>query len=115
MKGKLIVFEGADGSGKTSTIDHLIPLLKEQEFSIKRIYFSSLLRKRTILRRSFSLIGKLLSIYFNLIIGKLVLADRYIYLTFRKNEILKKILRTLYPKPDRVFVMKASPKVLRKR
>ncbi len=115
MKGKLIVFEGADGSGKTSTIDALMPLLENHGFSVKRIYFSSLLRKRTILRRAFSLFGKLLLAYFSLITGKLILADRYIYLTFRKNEILKKIVRTLYPRADKVFVMKASPKVLRKR
>ena len=52
----------------------------------------------------------------NKILGRMTIADRYIYLTFRKKHpIFGKILQALAPKPDIVFVTKVSAKIIRKR
>ena len=115
MKGKLIVFEGHDGSGKTTLINKIAPILKKKGFNVKEIYFSSLLRKKTTLHRTFSLIAKLILSWFYILTGKIVLTDRYIYLTFRKIKLLNRLIIALFPKPKIVFILKATPEVLLKR
>lgn len=118
FKGKVIVFEGPDGSGKTTLANAVYTAL--EKFPIKKeiIHFATHFKKskpsalKRLVTRNFSI----LKVYWNIFCGKLTLTDRYIYLTFRKNHsFLRKLLKALAPKPDIVFVMKVSPEEIRKR
>jgi len=115
FKGKLICFIGPDGSGKTSTLLLTRKYLKKFPIEKKRMYFSSLKRSDSRLYRLFDLILKLVEVHWNLLLGRIVLTDRYIYLTFRKHSFLKKLVRFIYPTPSLVYLMKARPETLRKR
>ncbi len=118
FRGKVVVFEGPDGSGKSTLANAVYTAL--EKFPIKKeiVHFATHFKKskpsalKRLVTRNFSI----LKVYWNIFCGKLTLTDRYIYLTFRKNHVfLRKLLRTLAPKPDIVFVMKASPEEIRKR
>ena len=118
FRGKVIVFEGPDGSGKSTLANAVYAAL--EKFPIKKeiIHFATHFKKskpsalKRLVTRNFSIF----KVYWNVLFGKLTLTDRYIYLTFRKNHVvLRKLLRALAPKPDIVFVMKASLEEIRKR
>ena len=109
--GKLICFVGPEGSGKTTTLSAVYTALENFPIEKKLMTFSSF--KDSKLWRIYDLSKKLISSKFK---GKkLILTDRYIYLTFRKNLILKRILKLFSPKPDIVFVMKSNYNALKER
>ncbi len=118
FRGPVIVFEGPDGSGKSTHINSVYENL--EKFSLKKeiVHFATYFKKskpsalKRLLTRNFSIF----KVYWNVLFGKLTIADRYIYLTFRKHPpIFGKILKFLAPKPDMVFVMKTSPEEIGKR
>jgi thymidylate kinase len=115
VKGKLICFIGPDGSGKTSSRNQVFSELKKRKIYAKKMYFSSLKRSDSRIFRAIDLILKLYLIRLHLFLGKIILTDRYIYLTFRNNNILKKFVRIVFPKPDLVFIMVSSIKILKER
>jgi hypothetical protein len=113
FRGRLICCIGPDGSGK-STISKIIK--KELDFfprKVKRIYFGTRYGGRFI--RMFDLLIKVFDIFLNKILGNIIVTDRYIYLTFRKNPILSRIIRKIAPTPDLVFLMRVNPSSIRKR
>ncbi|MEK6844985.1 MAG: hypothetical protein AABX44_01895 [Nanoarchaeota archaeon] len=118
FNGPVIVFEGPDGSGKTSNAKAVYDAL--EKFPLKRdfVHFATHFKKskpsalKRLITRNFSI----LKVYWNIVFGKLTITDRYIYLTFRKKHLfLRNLLRALAPKPDIIFVMKVSPEEIRKR
>ncbi len=118
FRGKLIVFEGPDGSGKTSNTQGVYRTLEKLPIKKEIVHFATHFKKSkpSALKRFVTRTFSILKVYWNIFLGKLTITDRYIYLTFRKNHsFLRKLLRGLAPKPDIVFVMKASPKEIRKR
>ncbi len=118
FRGKLIVFEGPDGSGKTSNLIAVYDALKRLPFKKRIIHFATSFKKTkpSALRRLITRLNCLIKVCLEVFLGRVVLADRYVYLTFRKSHpSLRKILLKIVPKPDLVFVMKASPIEIRKR
>ena len=118
FKGKVIVFEGPDGSGKTTMANAVYTAL--EKFPIKKeiVHFATHFKKSkpSALKRLITRNCSILKVYWNIFLGKLTITDRYIYLTFRKHhQIFGKILKFLAPKPNIVFVMKVSPEEIRKR
>lgn len=113
LQGRLICFEAPEGGGKTSTTSAAYTIL--QNFPAGREWNTSSSFKDSKLYRIFDLSKKLFQIYWNKITGRITLLDRYIYLTFRKNNFLRELILFLAPKPDMVFIMKAPYEVLRKR
>ncbi len=106
-----ICFVGAEGSGKTTTLSAVYTALENFPVKIKIMNFSSFRESK--IWRIYDLTKKIFIIIFNK--NKLILSDRYIYLTFSKNKIFKKILKFLTPEPDIVFIMKCDYKILKKR
>lgn len=113
FKGRLICFEAPEGGGKTSTTSAAYTIL--QNFPAGRRWDTSSSFKDSRLYRIYDLSKKLFQIYLNKIMGRITLLDRYVYLTFRNNSFLRKIILFLAPTPDRVFIMKAPYEVLKKR
>ena len=113
FKGPLICFVGPDGSGKTTLLYETHAALIDIPAKKEIIHFGS--QKKGRIYRIFDLIKKILKVYLNILSGKITLTDRYIYLTFRKKPFLNKLVRFTAPKPSIVFLMSASPKVIRKR
>ncbi len=114
FKGKLVCFIGPDGSGKTTSMNAVFDSLKNFPVRKERMLFGAL--KPSPIQRALSRIGSIIKVYMNIFSGKLTLTDRYLYLTFRKSHpIFRKIFRAIAPKPNIVFVMKASYSLLKKR
>ena len=113
FKGKFVCFVSPEGGGKTTTLSAVYTILENFQVERKLINFSSFKKSR--LWRVYDLLRKILHVYLNRFIGNLLVSDRYIYLTFRKNKILRKILFMLVPEPDLVFIMKSKYKTLKKR
>jgi thymidylate kinase len=113
FRGKLICFIGPDGSGKSTLMNKTFEALEEFPLKKKKVYFGS--KKGGKLYRIFDLKLKLLKVYLNLFLGRMIFTDRYIYLTFRKNKALMNLVRFFAPQPNIVFVMKASPESIHKR
>jgi len=110
---KLFCIVGPDGCGKTSTVNYILKILKNYPVKIKKIYFGR--KKLNNLHRTIDLSYKLILIYYNLFLGRIVLTDRYIYLTFRNNRLLKKLILLIFPRPDRVYLLKNRPELIFKR
>jgi len=119
FRGPVIVFEGPDGSGKSSNLREVLEAIKRIKLKKDKVHFATPFkgnRKPSSLDRLISRTRSLLRVYKNKILGRVSITDRYIYLTFRKsNPLLRKLLRFLAPKPTLVFVMKASIKTIRRR
>jgi|GEM_PF-2161639 len=117
FSGPIIVFEGPDGSGKTTNAEALYSSLKKFPMKKEFIHFATKFKdkKPSILKRFFSRISALLRVYYNVFLGRMTITDRYLYLTFRKKPFLKKILWKIIPEPDLLFIVKASPSIIRKR
>ena len=110
-EGKFVCFVGPEGGGKTSTLSAVYTILENFPVERKLMNFSSF--KKSKIWRIYDLINKIFLIKFNK--ERLILSDRYLYLTFRKNLFFKKIIRFIAPEPDIVFIMKADYKTLKKR
>lgn len=115
MQGKLICFVGSDGSGKTQTLASIAEALTRQNIIYKKLYFSSLKRRKAHINRFFSLLCKLIVVKYYMSLGRTVLTDRYIELTFQNKPKLHKLITSIFPKPDIFFVMKARAQVLQQR
>ncbi|MEK6889297.1 MAG: hypothetical protein AABW80_04290 [Nanoarchaeota archaeon] len=118
LNGKLIVFEGPDGSGKSTNADALFNSLSKFPLKVERIHFATHFKdkKPSTLKRAVTRLSSLLKVCLNVFLGRITITDRYIYLTFRKsNSILKNILRSIAPKPDIVFLMKVSTEKIKER
>lgn len=118
FRGKLIVFDGPDGSGKTTYVNAVYNELKKFPIKKEVVHFATHFKKNkpSALKRLITRNLSIFKVYWNICLGKLTFTDRYIYLTFRKNHVfLRKILRSFAPRPDLVFVMKASPEEIKKR
>ncbi len=118
FRGKVIVFEGPDGSGKTTYVNAVYNSLKYFPLKKEIVHFATHFKnkKPSALKRFLTRNWSIFRVYWNIFLGRLTLTDRYIYLTFRKNhQFLRKLLRILSPKPDAVFVMRASPEEIQKR
>ena len=118
FRGKVIVFEGPDGSGKTSNAKAVYNALERFPIKKEMIHFATKFvdKKPSGFKRLITRFQSILKVYKNKIMGRISITDRYIYLTFRKKHpLLKKLLSFLSPRPDIVFVMKASPEEIRKR
>jgi thymidylate kinase len=114
FRGKLICFVGPDGSGKSTLAQNSLKNLSKFPIQKKYIHFGSL--KPAAVYRAIDRIKKLLIVYYYLFIGKIVITDRYIYLTFRKSfSIFSKLIQFIAPKPNIVFVLKSTEKTLQKR
>jgi len=113
FKGKVFCFIGPDGSGKSTLVKKTLETLKDFPIKTQKIYFGT--KKGGKFYRIFDLIKKIINIYLNILLGKITLTDRYIYLTFRENKILQKIIRFIAPTPNVVFLAKISPKRLLRR
>ena len=118
FNGPVIVFEGPDGSGKSTLANAVYAALEKLPIKKEIIHFATHFKKskpsalKRLITRNFSI----LKVYLNVFFGKLTITDRYIYLTFREKHLfLRKLLRALAPKPDVVFIMKASSKEIKKR
>jgi len=118
FRGRVIVFEGVDGSGKSTNVQALYDSLEILPIKKQIVHFATHFKKRkpSSLKRLFTRSYCILKVYKNIILGRIVITDRYIYLTFRKHhKILKSILRSFAPTPDIVFVTKAPIKTIKKR
>ncbi|MBI2061081.1 MAG: thymidylate kinase [Nitrospirae bacterium] len=138
LAGKLIVIEGADGSGRTTLIDILKPWLEGHghavtTFGIKR---STLVGQELELAKQGNTLGKItMGLFYAtdfadqlehvvvpaLRAGFVVLADRYIY-TLMARELVRGVepewLTNLYHIaliPDSVFYLSVSPQILLER
>jgi thymidylate kinase len=109
MKGRVICFDGPDGSGKSTLAQEVNGSMKKFPIRRKIIHFGAGKINCSKLERAASLLYKIFLTNFNKAIGRITLADRYIYLTFRKNHpLLRKIVQLITPKPDCVFILKAD-------
>ena len=118
FRGPIIVFEGPDGSGKTTLSEFVFDSFKKFPLEKKLIHFSTHFKdkKPSSLKRFLTRNFSILKTYQNKIFGKMTITDRYIYLTFRNhNKFLKNLLRTFAPSPNIVFIMKTTPEVIKKR
>jgi len=113
FRGKLICFIGPDGSGKSTLLNKTFEEFKEFPLKKRKVYFGS--KKNGKLYRMIDLNLKLLLVYLEIFLGRIVFTDRYIYLTFRKNKFLMNLVRFLSPKPHIIFIMKTDPKTVYKR
>tara|TARA_Y100000310_G_C20694281_1_gene824403 strand:+ start:1531 stop:2391 length:861 start_codon:yes stop_codon:yes gene_type:complete len=113
LKGRLICFAAPEGGGKTSTLSAVYTVLQNFPISRESTTFSTFSNSRK--DRALDLIKKISQVYKNKASGKITLLDRYLFLTFRRSPLLRKILFSLAPKPDHVFIMKAPYSVLKKR
>lgn len=113
LKGKFFCFSSPEGGGKTTTISSVNTVLQKFPADVKVITFSSFRESK--LFRIYDLLKKAGYVYLNRFLGKVILTDRYIYLTFKNRRGLRKILKFLFPEPDMVFVLKAPYDVLKKR
>jgi len=112
-KSKFICFVSPEGGGKTSMLSAVYTALEKYPIGREVMTFSSFRQSR--LHRVYDLEKKILKVYANKFSRKIMLSDRYMYLTFRNSPFLKKIINLISPEPDLVFVMKASYDVLKKR
>ncbi|MCH7568290.1 MAG: AAA family ATPase [Nanoarchaeota archaeon] len=119
LRGRVICFEGPDGSGKSTYANAVYEALKRHGLKKELIHFATPFskgKKPSALKRLYTRTYSIIKTYKNRILGRITITDRYIYLTFRKsNPFLRKFLLFLTPTPDIVFVMKASPTTIRKR
>ena len=113
FKGKLICFAAPEGGGKTSLLSATYTALQNFPLPRENSTFSTFSNSRK--TRALDLIKKLLTVYTNKASGKTTLLDRYIFLTFRHNKLLRQTLFFLAPTPDQVFIMKAPYSILKKR
>lgn len=119
FRGPLIVFEGPDGSGKTTNAREFYSALDRFPMKKEFIHFATKFedgKKPTAIKRLLSRFTSLLKTYLNVVMGRVTITDRYIYLTFRKkNPLIRDFLRAIAPKPDVVFLMKASTEKIKER
>ena len=113
LRGRLICFIGPDGSGKTTTMNSCADALIKFPIKQRRMLFGSL--PKSAIGRLIKRIWSIWLVYWYLFTGKIILTDRYIYLTFRKSPKLNMLVRSIAPSPDYVFIMKASYKKLKER
>jgi dTMP kinase len=132
--GLLVVFEGIDGSGKTSAVKRLAEWLNEKDYSyISTKWNSSKLlsdvlwkakRKKLLTPMTFSLLhaSDMHLRYQNIILpalakGKVVICDRYYYTSYVRDQIrdipedLLDIVYKDFRKPDLIFYLKVPVKV----
>ncbi len=117
LSGPLIVFEGPDGSGKTTNAEALYVALEKFPMKKQFIHFATKFKnkKPSTLKRFFSRMIALLRVYFNIFLGRMTITDRYLYLTFRNRPFLRKLLWKIIPEPNMLFIAKAPVEVIRKR
>jgi len=113
LGGKFFCFSSPEGGGKTTTLSSVNTVLQKFPSDVKVLTFSSFQESK--LFRIYDLLKKAGYVYLNRFLGKVILTDRYIYLTFKNKKCLRKILKFLFPEPDMVFVLKAPYGVLKKR
>jgi len=106
FKGKVISFIGPDGCGKTTFINSVYSILENYGVKKQKIYFGSRVDNK--LYRVFDLSKKVLHVYLNKFLGRITFTDRYVYLTFRNNAFLNKVIRFLAPTPDKVYLLKVD-------
>lgn len=119
FRGRIICFEGPDGSGKSTYAKALYESLRRYGLKKEIIHFATPFtngKEPSALKRFYTRTYSILRAYKNKMLGRITITDRYIYLTFRKHHsFLREILLFLAPKPNIVFVMRASPQTIRKR
>ena len=119
FRGPVIVFEGPDGSGKTTNSLALLKALDKFPLKKEFVHFATPFNKDgskpSKLKRLRTRLISILTVWKNKIMGRISVTDRYIFLTFRHTPFLKRIVRTLTPKPDLLFITLSSTSEIRKR
>jgi thymidylate kinase len=119
FNGNVFVFEGPDGSGKSTNLKNVFDAIKRINRGNEIVHFATAFNKDgskpSSFKRMYSRIYSIIRVWKNKFFGRLTFTDRYIFLTFRKNKLLKKLVRFFSPNPDIVFIMKAGVGEIRKR
>jgi len=113
FRGKLICFIGPDGCGKSTMVDKVHSELKSYPIKKQKIYFGS--RKSEKIFRVFDLSHKIFRVHLNKFLGRITFTDRYVYLTFRHNKNLNKLVRIIAPKPNKVYLLKVDTETILER
>tara|TARA_Y100000310_G_C20694281_1_gene824404 strand:+ start:2384 stop:3286 length:903 start_codon:yes stop_codon:yes gene_type:complete len=119
FRGPVIVFEGPDGSGKTTNSLSLLKALDRFPLKAEFVHFATPFNKDgskpSKLKRLRTRLFSILTVWKNKVLGRISVTDRYIFLTFRHSPLLKKIVRKLAPRPDILFITLSPTKEIRKR
>ncbi|MFA5020203.1 MAG: hypothetical protein WC533_03830 [Candidatus Pacearchaeota archaeon] len=112
-KGKLIAFIGPDGSGKSTLTKKVYESLEGFQIKKEIRYFGT--KKGGKFYRIIDLSLKIIKTYIDLFLGRMILADRYVYLTFRNNKRMNKLVRAIAPKPNKIYILKVPSDIILKR
>jgi len=113
MVKKLFAFVGPDGSGKTTTLKGVEKILKENNVRVISTRFNTSAYTKS--KRFFDLILKFSYVFFQISLGKVVLTDRYMYLTFSDKLRLRDLFLKVLPKPKRTYFLDNDAKAIHNR
>jgi thymidylate kinase len=113
LKGKLICLIGPDGCGKSTIANEVLRGLEGWQMKKELIYFGT--KREGKVYRTFDLVKKIWRAYVGKLLGRVIFTDRYIYLTFRNRPLINKFVKFLSPKPDKVYLLRASVQTILER